>query len=1041
MAAEPPEGGWIMLYPKNQLPALDDALFRAPTSEYRATPFWAWNGKLKDDTLLMQIEMMKKMGMGGFHMHVRTGMDSPYLDEEFMAHARVCVEKAREEDMLAWLYDEDRWPSGSAGGKVTAEHPEYAMKLLVFTVKPYEDGPKEITKSVPEWGQKSMRRENGRLLAVYDVQLNLDGTLKAYDRVSEDAPAAGTRWYLYAERCTDDPWFNDHPYVDVLMPEAIDSFINITHEAYYKSFGADFGGLVPAIFTDEPRAAKKFPLSFALEQRDVFFQWTDGLPDAYRAAYGEDPLDFFPELVWELPEGRLSRFRYRFQNVVADRFASNYCGRIGKWCREHNLMLTGHLYTETTLRTQTDAMGEAMRCYPHFGLPGIDMLCDFHEFNTAKQAQSMVRQEGKPGMLSELYGVTGWDYDFRGHKLQGDWQAAMGVTVRVPHLTWMTMKGEAKRDYPAAIGYQSPWWDQYSMVEDHFARLNTALTRGKADVRVAVIHPIESYWMYWGPSAQTAARRDQLEKQFEQLTEYLLFGLIDFDFISEACLPAQCAEGGYPLKVGEMSYDAVIVCGCCTLRGTTLERLDAFEKAGGRLLMVGDCPGYIDGMASDAAAGLYGRAIRPGFDRTAILGALEPVRFVDIRTFEGHQADRLVYQLRKDGESRWLFVANGVNPVSPDVEPAYKLRFALAGEFIVTEYDTLSGEIRPLKARYEDGMTILERVWNMHDSWLLRLEPGRREGAERLKTVAAAKPQVMMKPVEISLSEPNMLLLDMAEYAMNDGSWQPLEEILRLDNAARAELGIPLRRKEIVQPYLIQPEKCENYLRLRFTIPSEIRVEKPLLALEEPENTQVRFNGVEVPCDVNGWFVDRDIHTIALPPVEAGENVLEVRVPIGRRTNLEAFYLLGDFGVRVCGVEKTIVPPVRRLGFGDVTVQGLPFYTGNIDYHMEVETGEDLRLRVPHWRGALVKVLVDGEEAGNIAFSPYEIALKGLTSGKHRITLRLYGTRQNGFAQLHHTTGVYFYQSPNSWRSEGDLWRYEYQFRPMGILKSPEMYD
>jgi hypothetical protein len=59
-------------------------------------------------------------------------------------------------------------------------------------------------------------------------------------------------------------------------------------------------------------------------------------------------------------------------------------------------------------------------------------------------------------MLSELYGVTNWDYDFRGHKSQGDWQACLGVTVRVPHLAWQTMKGEGKRDYPASIFYQSP---------------------------------------------------------------------------------------------------------------------------------------------------------------------------------------------------------------------------------------------------------------------------------------------------------------------------------------------------------------------------------------------------------------------------------------------------------------------------------------------------------------------------------------------------------------------------------------------------------
>ena len=34
---------------------------------------------------------------------------------------RACTDKAKGEKMLAWLYDEDRWPSGAAGGIVTGE--------------------------------------------------------------------------------------------------------------------------------------------------------------------------------------------------------------------------------------------------------------------------------------------------------------------------------------------------------------------------------------------------------------------------------------------------------------------------------------------------------------------------------------------------------------------------------------------------------------------------------------------------------------------------------------------------------------------------------------------------------------------------------------------------------------------------------------------------------------------------------------------------------------------------------------------------------
>jgi len=1030
-----------MLYERNQTPRLADELFKQPTSEYRGAPFWAWNGKLSKEKLSEQIDMLHKMGMGGFHMHVRTGMDSPYLDEEFMGYIRHCVEKAKADEMLAWLYDEDRWPSGTAGGKVTGPHPEFARKTLLFTPNPYApERPNRATKPEPGRGQESTRQDNGVLQAVYDIVLNEDGTLASARRIGEKEEVAGTKWYAYMESATADPWFNNCAYVDTLKPEAIQLFIETTHEAYKRAVGEEFDKTIPAIFTDEPQFTPKDTLDFALEKKDVFLPWTDDLPALFQAAYGESLMDHLPELIWELPEGKLSRFRYRFHNMVAQRFVDSYCSQIGNWCRENGLALTGHVMGEPTLEEQTQAVGDAMRCYPEFGIPGIDMLCDWHEYNTAKQTQSMVRQMGKPGMLSELYGVTGWDYDFRGYKLQGDWQAALGVTVRVPHLTWMTMKGEAKRDYPASIGYQSPWWDQFSMIENHFARLNTALTRGKVKVKVAVVHPIESYWLYWGPSEQTAALRSQMEQQFEQLTQYLLFGMIDFDFINEARLPEQCPQAGNPLQVGQMCYDAVIVSGSRTLRSSTLERLEAFRKQGGKLIFIGDCPDYVDAELSDRVRELYDKSTRVSFDQTAILNALEEERLLEVRTQNGRRADKLLYQMREDGDGLWLFIANGKNPVCPDVDDAPKMRFTIKGEYIATEYDTLSGEIRPLEVRYHNGNTVFERCWHIHESLLLLLEPGRSEEKTIEETKMDTAPVTLMGLVDITLDEPNMLLLDMAEYSMNGGEYQPLEEILRLDNQARKALDIPPRRKEVVQPYLIAPETPKNYLKLRFTISCEYAVEKPLLGLEDAADTQIWLNGQEVDVIVQGWYVDKAIETVALPPLRIGENILEVKVPIGRRTNLECYYLLGDFGVRVNGLIKTVTSPVRKLGFSDVTVQGLPFYSGNINYQFEVESKGNFTVRVPRYRGGLVKVFVDGTDWGNIAFSPYTMEIKGLAAGTHQVMLKLYGVRQNGFAQLHHTPGVYFYQSPNSWRSAKDLWCYEYQFKPMGILKSPELY-
>ena len=125
-----------LTYPLSRVQWQDD-IFSHPPSEYRGAPFWSWNTKLRHDQLMRQIESFQQMGMGGFHIHSRTGLDTPYMGEEFLAHVKACAEVARERGLLACLYDEDRWPSGVAGGLVVADEPDYKALHLLLTKRPY----------------------------------------------------------------------------------------------------------------------------------------------------------------------------------------------------------------------------------------------------------------------------------------------------------------------------------------------------------------------------------------------------------------------------------------------------------------------------------------------------------------------------------------------------------------------------------------------------------------------------------------------------------------------------------------------------------------------------------------------------------------------------------------------------------------------------------------------------------------------------------------------------------------------------------------
>ncbi len=97
------------------------------------------------------------MGIGGFHIHSRTGLAFDYLSDEFMNLVKLCNEKAKEEDMLCWLYDEDRWPSGFAGGYVTKDD-QYRQRFLVFTPPIYYND----SETVVEHLRANKRVEQGK---------------------------------------------------------------------------------------------------------------------------------------------------------------------------------------------------------------------------------------------------------------------------------------------------------------------------------------------------------------------------------------------------------------------------------------------------------------------------------------------------------------------------------------------------------------------------------------------------------------------------------------------------------------------------------------------------------------------------------------------------------------------------------------------------------------------------------------------------------------------------------------------------------------
>ena len=274
--------------------------------EYRPVPFWSWNDELDPAELTRQIELMRAAGIGGFFMHARGGLKTPYMGKKWLEMVSHCVREARKRDMNPWLYDENGWPSGFGDGKVNGLGEKYRQKYLRFGAKP---------------------PENGRLLAKYDARYRL-----LPPEAEEYACAA---------------WYEVNPfYVDNLDPEVVAEFIRRVHEVYWDALPEDVRTGLTGIFTDEPQLSRNG------------IPYSPTLVPAYEAEYGDDLVARLPRLFAECGDWRATRIR--FWKLVTRKFRSAYFDQIGRWCADHGWEFTGHQVLEESYDSQLTSNGAVM---------------------------------------------------------------------------------------------------------------------------------------------------------------------------------------------------------------------------------------------------------------------------------------------------------------------------------------------------------------------------------------------------------------------------------------------------------------------------------------------------------------------------------------------------------------------------------------------------------------------------------------------------------------------------------------------------------
>ncbi len=945
------------------------ARFAKPGSEYSTAPLMVWNGEVTEAAIDKQLTDYKSQGIEAFFIHPRPGLKTEYLSERWVALVRHAVEKARELGMKAWLYDENSYPSGFAGGHVPDQMPESWNQGQGLRPKPLDRAP-----------------------AAGQCKVLLQRSGAGYTDVSGTARAGDSGEFICYEVTfyNKQAWHGGFSYVDLIKPGVTQKFIEITMGSYEKAVGKDFGGLVPGMFTDEPNI-------IAPDRNSM--RWTPDLFEQFEKRWGYDLKPHLPSLFADAGDYR--RVRHNYFALLLDLFIDRWSKPWAAYAKQNNLPWTGH-YWEHGWPSPVHGP-DNMAMYAWHDIPGIDMLfnqfdegvnAQFGNVRAVKELSSVANQMGRRRTLSETYGGAGWELRFEDMKRLGDWQAVLGVNFQDQHLSHQTLLGSRKHDYPQSFTYHTPWWPQYGLLGRYFARLSLALASGEQVNRVLVIEPTTSAWMHASvPKAGPGMM--EIGRAFQAFVTSLEYAQVEYDLGSENIMRDHGSDVKGGLRVGKRVYDVVVLPpGTENLDRPTASLISAYVKAGGKVISMVAPPAWVDGQPSDELVKLAS-ANAPRWMRAAsVVDALKLLPGGGVQVTQG----KLMHQRRKLAAGEILFFANS------SLTESAKASAQAAGPS-VTRLNAVDGTFVRYASRRVPGKTEFDVDLAPGGSLLVYAGPAV-AGAIAPKPEPGVKtPAAATSPLSVSRLAPNALRID---YCDLEAGGESMKDIYyyAAQEAAYKKNGLPTNPWNTAVQFKRTTLEKDKFpagsgftATFRFTLASGVSRTGLRAVVEMPALYRVSVNGKPVEAVKGEWWLDVDFGVFEIGPfVQDGDNAITLTAsPMSIHAELEPIHLTGDFGVEASARGWLIVPSVP-LWTGKWTAQKLPFYSDRVAYSADYTLAAGGRhfVRLAEWHGTVAEVRVNGRSAGVIGWQPYEMEITPLVkAGSNRIEVVVTGSLKN----------------------------------------------
>ncbi|MHB8962503.1 MAG: hypothetical protein ACYC5K_05050 [Saccharofermentanales bacterium] len=972
---------------------------------YRSLAFWSWNGKMESNEIVRQIDGFAANGYGGFFIHSRAGLEIGYMGDDWFRACEIAVEHAVRKNLTVWIYDEDGWPSGFAGGVVPAMGDAYRFKRMQFA------------DSIDNAG--TAVREN--LIAAYH-RLSGTGMSAVYERIADSAAYDDADLFAYYEV--------DEHYVDLLNPDVTRAFIESTHEVYKKRLGQHFGKTIKGCFADEPQL------------NNSGYTWSFELPAYYQDKTGRNLLDD----LWMLRNAGTvyDSIRHGYWRAVNGLFKQSFTEIISRWCSDNGIAFTGHFAAEDGLCDQVSSNGGVMTMYSPMQLPGIDHLGRrLASPVLMKQISSVAEQYGKDRVLSETFGCSGWNTSFEDMAWIWGHQAALGINLPCLHLSAYTIKGVRKRDYPVFFSHQEPWWEKFRLLNDYFAILNTLMACGRSDAETLVIVPMSGMWMKVLRPSYTEDEKN-ISAQYRILVENLLYNQISFDLGDESLIEKDASVKKGVLTLGSSAYTRIIVSQTPTLTSGAAAICSEFVSEGGELIFINSIPGHIDAMLCDTFhTGVFNRCLVIQNRKDMLRKYADFTGFKRSIVFRDENSDKIsgdiLVRVRNYDDRRIVFIWNS------NTDSQKQLRASADGRSaprLLDFREETDLEGRALPCRYNGEQTFFDVTVPARGSIVLSLTEEITDSANPI-TISRLLSKTAVSILSADRTDLNAMTVDRASYSMDGSAFSETMPVIHLQDTIYKVVSGRQGASRVTVRYrfdarFIDEKACPELFVVAETADfDDIRINGRSLYGKESgcwmDEALVIYpagayhssgeNWIEMDCTIPEWKPVADVEEV----FETERN--RFHYPIG----IEPVYLRGDFNVSASGTvfendnhlrikdaafSLTDAGPVSD--FSSLTKEGLWFYRGNVaaETSFEIrETGAGIRYsaELDNTGFVLTEIHLNGSLVKSLITPPYDFDITDyVRPGINRMTILHYGSNRNLFGPHHHRKGETEFVGPST---------------------------